>query len=417
MRLALLVFAILLSFSPRVYAEGQVGIVALVNDDIITTTDLDDRVVLNIMMAGMQPSQKLFDQMSGQTLRALIDERLQAQEAERLNILISKDEVDSAIRQIEQGRDRPAGSLEAALEKQGLSLDSFREQIRAQIRWQKIMQNKIRRDVQVSEDEIALAQQKMAQGRSELEVKISVVNVPVHDPEEEKSVREAADLYASQLTEGAGLGAIEAQLSNDPSASVVNGKWVQPSQLDKELAALLPRMQPGQVIPPKRTFDGYQIVRLEDKRTVSIKPTNAEVAMKEIVLSLGAEATPDEVDLLLQIARDIKQRPGTCRDDGIAGVVDFDGLDMEIDYVRTDLERMNETIRDMVAPLKIGEVAEPFATPQGIQLLMLCERIDKPLPLPDEEWVREQLGQEKLSLAAAKFMRNLRRNSFVDVRI
>lgn len=417
MRFVLIALLLLCVTGRFAQAEDQIGIVAIVNEDIITTTDLNDRIALTMAMAAMPNDPKLIEQLRGQTLRSLVDERLQAQEAERLSILVERKEIEQAVRTIEKGRDRPAGSLEAALETGGLSVDSFREQIRSQIRWQKIVQRKIRREVSVGDDEMRMAQQKMVQGRSELEVKISVINVPVHDPEEEKAVQDAAEVFATRLREGASVEAIEVQLKNDPSASVVNGKWVQPTQLDKTLAARLVRMQPGQIIPPTRTFDGYQIVRFEDKRTVSIKPSNAEIAMKEILLTLGAKASKDEVDLLLQIAKDIRLRPGTCRDEGIAGMVDFDGLDIEIDYVRTELERMNGTIRDMVAPLKIGEVAEPFATPEGIRLLMLCEKIEKPLPLPDEEWVREQLAQEKLSLAAAKFMRNLRRASFVDVRI
>lgn len=398
-------------------ANTELGIAAIVNDDIITTTDVQDRVQLVHAMAGMPNTQEVFEQLAAQTMRNLVDEYLQKQEADRLNILIEAKEIDQSINRIEQGRGRPPGSLTDALLAQGLSIESFRAQMAAQIRWQKILQRKVSRDVNVNDDEIKLAQQKMAQGRSELEWKVSIINVPVHSPEEEGDVQKTAELYARQLAQGQGIGAIEAQLKNDPAASVQIGKWLQPTALREEVAGKLARMQIGQVTPPSRTFDGYQIVRLEEKRTVAVKPTNAEIAMKEILLTLGERASTDEVDLLLQIAQDIRMRPGTCRDTGIAGMVDFDGLDIEIEYVRTELDRMNETIRALVAPLSIGEVAEPFATPEGIRLLMLCEKIEQPLPLPEEEWVREQLMQEKMSLAAAKFMRNLRRQSFVDMRI
>ncbi len=412
-----MVFALLISVQPTKAETMQLGIAAVVNESVITTDDVYKRMNLTKVFAGLQGVPDIEKKLLPQTLRSMVDEELQRQEAERLSIMVSPREIQSAIAPIEQAQGLSGSELQQKMEADGISFESFKKQVESQIRWQKLLQTRVRRDVAISQDEVKLAQQKMQQGRSELEWKVSTISLPVNNPDEESAVQELAISLAEAWQKGQTIEELQEQVAEELEVTFEEAAWVQPSKLRKEEAFALSNMKVGMVSPPRRVFAGYEILRMEDKRTVAVKPTNAEVAMKEIFLKVAEDARNDEVEVLLDIARNIRQGPGTCRDKGIAGIEDFEDLDMAIEYVRTEYNQLNETVYPLVAALRVGEVSEPFATPEGIRLLMLCEKIEKPLPLPEEGWVRDQLMQEKLSLAAAKFMRNLRRQAFVDVRL
>ena len=88
--------------APRAHAQDLQRIVAVVNDEVISLYDLSTRTRLNMASSGLEDSAAIRRQVQAQTLRALIDERLQAQEAQRLNLSVTQAEIDSSIARIEQ---------------------------------------------------------------------------------------------------------------------------------------------------------------------------------------------------------------------------------------------------------------------------------------------------------------------------
>jgi peptidyl-prolyl cis-trans isomerase SurA len=69
-----------------------------------------------------------------------------------------------------------------------------------------------------------------------------------------------------------------------------------------------------------------------------------------------------------------------------------------------------------VGTLNVTEVSEPFATKQGIQMLMLCEKIEPASALPDRKQVERKLFAEKIELEAEKHLRNLKRDAFIEIK-
>ena len=132
---------------------------------------------------------------------------------------------------------------------------------------------------------------------------------------------------------------------------------------------------------------------------------------------MNQKTTKQEINDMMDVARSIAKYPGSCIERGVAGMSNFEGLDIDVNYLRTTLTSMSADMRPMVEPLGVTGTTEPFAAPDGIHLLMLCERIDMPPPLPDENEVRQVLFQEKMELEAEKYLRTLRREALIDVRV
>src|SRR5215469_9995414 len=127
MRLLLALPLLLLFAAPAAAQETRIA--AVVNDDIVSLNDLSNRMLLVMRSSGMEDTKQNRDRVSSQVLRSLIDERLQMQEAKRLNVKVSDDEVDKALERIEQNNRMQKGALNEFLEKAGIPRAALIEQI------------------------------------------------------------------------------------------------------------------------------------------------------------------------------------------------------------------------------------------------------------------------------------------------
>ena len=116
-------------------AQGVQRIVAIVNDEVISAYDLDQRIRLLLSTSRSRPTREMQRRMQGQVLQNLVDERLQLQEADRLNISVSDTDIQNAIRFIENQNGMAEGALADSLRKGGSDLDALAVQLDAQIAW------------------------------------------------------------------------------------------------------------------------------------------------------------------------------------------------------------------------------------------------------------------------------------------
>ena len=119
------------------------SVAAIVNDDIISTYDLGQRMRLLIATSGVQPTQETLPQFQREALVSLVDERLQLQELKRvqkdqkITIIATDDEVLEELTDMaKQNNLKPEGFL-LALKQQGIGPETLYEQIRAQMSWQR----------------------------------------------------------------------------------------------------------------------------------------------------------------------------------------------------------------------------------------------------------------------------------------
>ena len=291
-KVALLLLALLpIVFTPLSRASGQeaIGIAAVVNNEAISIPDLVARIDVAIVASRLHASEDLRRQLAPQVLRSLVDERLKVQEAERLGLTATEAEMATARRSIEQRNGIAAGGLDDFLQRQGLNVATVTDQLRAEILWSKLVRGRLGAAVSVGEGEIdeALAQLEANRGRPEY--RVAEIFLAVESREQENEVRAAAESLFEQLKAGARFDQIASQFSQSATAAVGGDiGWVLEGELPGEIEAVLARMEPGRIAPPVRTFDGYSIVLLVDRRTV---------------LSDAADAGPDREAIRQEIGQ------------------------------------------------------------------------------------------------------------------
>lgn len=411
--------AVLAALVAPLPAFAQLGIVAVVNDDMISSLDVEQRMQFTLATTDLSNSPEVRERLRAQIVRQLVDERLQMQEAARLGIVVTPEDIAGAFENVNQQRGLPAGSFQRFLESRNVPEETVKDQMRAQIGWSKVVMESLRKKVRITEDEVQRERENAAIGKDISEFRISSIVLSVDKPEDEPSVRELAIKLATEIRGGANFSALARQFSAG-SAEIIEenqNRWVALHQLEPVLAKTLNGMGMGEVSPPIRTLAGYHLIKLHDARKVNTAQVlDSEMVLRQITMKLKPTAQHQEAEVLLEIAREVAKYPGTCQEDQIAGVSGLEDLQFDINFQRARFRQLQPQLQTMLASLRVGDVSDPYATPEGIHLVQLCERTEMPKQLPPAEQVREKLYRDKIEMEAVKRMRDLRREALIEVR-
>lgn len=413
--------------------KADVGIAAVVGEEAISSFDVDNRLRFVITTARLANTPDVLKVIRPQVIRSLIDEKLQMQEASRLGMKVEDDDLKEAIEAIEQQRGMPAGTIIGMLASSNIPKETFEQQIRSQLVWNRILTRKVRPNVHVSEEEVSIAARKFSVAPPKKEVvpqeyKIGVIALPMEKPDQERTIGQLAFKLVQQIRSGASFEEVARQFSSATASSggKVETFWVRPGQLDAGVAQSLDGAQTGTVTNPVRTAHGFTIVKVYETRDipgkkpkVAPKPEeikDTQVTFKEILIKVKPDADEKESDVMLQIGGEVAKNPGTCEDKTIASIDALADYNIEVNFVDHILSEMPEGLAEFATKLKQGEISPPVLTYEGIRLYMLCgkkEAGDKPV---NRDVVYSALLQQKMDLEAQKYLRNLRRSTFIEVR-
>ncbi len=282
-------------------AQDTLRIVALVNDEAITAIDLAARTQMLVASGQMQNTPEVQQRLRPQVLRALIDERLRQQAADREGIVVSQDRIDERMAQLAQSNNLSLGNFRTALAQNGIDPAWIEQQIRTEVAWSLLVSRKFRPGIIVTDEDIDNAQRQMRENQGTTQYRVAEIFLSIDDPNDTPAVQEAAQRLLEQLKQGANFGAVARQFSQ--AASAGNGGllgWVAPSDLAPELAAAVETMAPGTVTGPIRSDGGLHIVALVDRRAAQADALTREQISERLVR--------DRLDLMARgYLRDIRR--------------------------------------------------------------------------------------------------------------
>ncbi|RDD62407.1 peptidylprolyl isomerase [Ferruginivarius sediminum] len=392
-------------------AQQALRAAALVNDEVISIMDLEMRVRLVMTASGISGSAEQRNRLAPQVLRSIIDERLQMQEAARLGIEAQDAEIDNAIARIAQQNNMAPRQFLDVLRRNGILPQVFRNQIRAKLLWQKVIAREIRREIQISPEEVDSVVERLMAQEGERRLRVREIFLSVDAGDEEQEVRATAQRLTQQLRNGAEFSSLARQFSQAATAAVGGDLgWLTPGSLPDQVANTLDEMQPGQIAGPIRTFGGYYIVRLEDTRQIAaIEET---VNLKQIYLPLPGDAASSDIEEARARAEELAGQVDSC--ESMSNVAKSAGSANSGSLGEVKLSSLPENIRGAVADLPIDTPSRPIEVNAGIAVLMVCERSQSGI---DRDQIRENLARQQLDLRAQRYMRDLRRAAHVDIRL
>lgn len=274
-----------------VQAKTSNGIAAIVNDDIITHSELADRLQMIVSSSNLPKTTAFRRKIAGQVLTGLIAETVQLQEAKRLGLDVTDAEVDKGLGTIAEQNKLSLKQFERVLGKQGVPVPALKEQIRAQIAWSKVVQTQLRPRVVVTDNDVAAEMERRTGALGSREYDVSEIFIPVLTKDDEVEARSTANNLTRQLRgEESDFATLARRFSQ--SSSAANGGqmgWVSEASLDPVLASALPTLSGSSISEPLRTEDGYVILKVSGVRAAggaggSINPDTIrqELGMKRI---------------------------------------------------------------------------------------------------------------------------------------
>lgn len=398
-----------------VRAQDQQRIVALVNDEVVSQRDLNERMRIILATTRLPDNNpEILRAVREQALRSLIDDRLQMQEAKKRGISMSQQDLDTAIAAVERQMNIPPGRFDEFMHRGGIDPSAVTSQIRTELTWGRMVRGRTGAQAAVTEQDIDEAVAKLRANAGQTEELISEILVPVDSPDQEEPQRQLALRIIEQLKGGTNFPALARQFSRGTTA--VNGGdvgWVQRGTLNEEVEAVVAKLDKGELSDPIRTVGGWQIIALRDRRRIAMPGIEENrVTLKQLLIPLGAEAPQAEADAAIAKARQARSEIKTCDDvETVAGRFDAPGSGSLGTLRMGDLP---ESFRQAVAPLEINQTSEPVRASRAVHIFTLCAK-QEAAGLNRNE-VRQSILARRSELMAQRYIRELRRDATIEFR-
>ena len=399
------------------------SVVAVVNDDVITRMELDDRlrvVVHQLQKQGTPlPAPEVLER---QILERMISDMLQAQFAKENGVRVDDTQLDLAITRIAQQNNFPSlAEFRAKLEADGVDFKKFREEIRSEIISTRLREREVESKLVISDTEVdSYLANKKNMGGAEEEFHLAHILVVIPEQasaEKIQAARDKAEQALGQLKGGADFAQVAAGYS-DAKDALKGGDlgWRPSDRLPPLFTGELQKLQPGQTTAVLRSPNGFHILKLVERRSgsapVVITQTHARhilIKTSEIVSENEAKNRLMEIKRRIEGGADFAEQARRFSQDGSAQ----QGGDLDWLSPGQTVTEFEETMNKL-QPGTIGMVQTQF----GWHLIQVLERKNTDV---SEQQQRQQarlaIGTFKSDEQYQDWLRQLRDRAFVEYRL
>nr|WP_294846232.1 peptidylprolyl isomerase [uncultured Sphingomonas sp.] len=387
----------------------------LVNGEVITQSDIDQRLaLLAIANGGKIPAEEI-DRLRQQVLSNLIDETLQIQAAKSEEIEIDDGDIDKSVARVASNVKQTPEELATYLKANGSNIKSIRRQIMGELAWRRLQSKKIEDSVNVGDEEVNAVIQKLEASKGTTEYRVGEIFLAA-TPADDAQVQANITKIFQALQQGGSFVGYARQYSQSSTAAVGGDLgWMRPEQLPDVLGAHLREMHAGQLSAPIKVPGGYSLLAVQDERKIlTADPRNAVLSLKQVSINFPAGTTRAQAEPTLSKFASASQSIGGCGGaEKLAG--DFKG-----DVVTSDEVKMRDlppALQEMMAQMQVGQATRPFGSiEEGVRVLVMCGRDMADPTLPTHEQVMNQLSEERINMRSRRYLRDLRRDAVIDFR-
>lgn len=416
MKKLFLLISLIISFASYSFAKGNIEIVAVVDDFVISSYDVEKRLIVAIESSGLPYNEEVKKHLMPQVLQVLVDEKLYQKEAIANNIEATPQDLDFAISSLEQKNNLKRGGFKEFLKAKNLPYDAIVDQLKAQIIWNKLVAKKIRPKVSVSDRELQENIERMSSsGISELD--LSEIVLPVDDPKDDRKVKSLAQKLYQEILNGADFSLVAREFSRSPtSAGGGNLGWVREGKFSKELYNKVKNLTKGDITVPVRDADGYYILKLNDRRAlIKVTSDDSEVGIKHAFVPFGSDVSIKKKEEKAAMIQKESAKINGC--EGFGGFAKSIKSEVDPGLLMTQVKSLNENIRNAIQTTPVGRLTPAIKSEDGIHVFMVCEKTEAVPAIAEQDKIKEMLMREKITLQAKRYLRDLRRDAFIEIRI
>lgn len=413
------------SFARSAHAAAPVeGVVAVIGDEVILKSELDEQLAFYLMQAQIDPADTT--KVNGarkEILERMVDAKVIVNEARKRKMVITKDEleqaVEDAVKEV-KGRMGSEGKFKQQLEKEGLTEEKLRSRYRVELESQllamRLVEKEVRSKIKVTNQEVDsfYADRKQDLPKRPAEVTLAqIVILPVIDSTVDRKAREKAQIILDSIRMGQSFEQLAAQYSEDPSAE--NGGdvgMVKKGDFEENFEKAALALAPGQISGLVRTRFGYHIIKMVEKSDegyhvkhilVKLAPGD-EAEQKARALATEIRERIRKGENFEDLAKKYSEDKETASKGGVVGSYPVDGL--------------SPAVKTAIKGLKVGDVTEVVPLDVGYHIFKITGKSAEREYTYDEikDQLRQMVLQEKTQNKYEQWLSEIKKKTFIDIK-
>ena len=401
-----LIFFLITNFNEDLKSQNIQAISVIVNDEVISRYDVNQRVRLILVTSGIPATEENIKRIEEQAIKVLIDEKIQIQEAIKLEVPDSPDEINLMLDNIARGNQTTAEGILESITSQGVNSETLLNQIKSELLWNKIVRGRFGSYINISDEEVNIIYDRTIQNINNSQYDISEIFIGFEDESEEKEAKELTEKLSEQLKNEIAFEPVAQQFSQAPSSGQGGFiGWVSEGQLDPNIISNIKNLEIGSVSSPIKTVNGYYIIKLNGKSEEGGKnPMKNQYDL--ISVSFDIE---DKI-----MAKDFSDNFISCkRLDGL--LENYNQREVNVIGKRLLQELPKELHKELLGK-NAGNALSPRFSDENIDIILICDRKDDIGIQVNRDVIEDNIYSQKMGMMSRRHLRDLRRDAVIEYR-
>tara|TARA_B100000963_G_scaffold20820_1_gene15736 strand:+ start:163 stop:1395 length:1233 start_codon:yes stop_codon:yes gene_type:complete len=401
-----LIFFLIVNFNENLKSQDIQAIAVIVNDEVISRYDVNQRVRLILVTSGIPATEENVKRIEEQAIKALIDEKIQIQEAIKLEVPESPDEINLMLENIARGNQTTAEGILESITSQGVNSETLLSQIKSELLWNKIVRGRFSSYINISDEEVNIIYDRTIQNINNSQYDISEIFIGFENESEEKDAKELTERLTEQLKNEIAFEPVAQQFSQAPSSGQGGFiGWVSEGQLDPDIISSIKNLEVGSVSNPIKTINGYYIIKLNGKSEEGGKnPMKNQYDLISVSFSIE-----DKV-----MAQDFSDNFMSCkRLDSL--LENYNQKEVNVIGKRL-LQELPKELHKELLEKNAGNTLSPRFSEENIDIILICDRKDDIGIQVNRDVIEDNIYSQKMGMMSRRHLRDLRRDAVIEYR-
>ncbi len=383
------------------------AVAAIVNEVVITTYDLRQRMQMMLLTAGGRVPIGARAQLQQQALRDLVEEKLKLQEAKEYELEATPEEIEQELVSLAAKSNLPRDAFVKVLEANSISVKLLEEQIKAGILWPQLVQGRFRDRIRVNDDEVDNTLERMRADINLNQFRVSEICIPVDDPSQAQQYYQGGMQLIEQMRAGVPFAVVAQQFSACTTAAVGGDVgWVRAGELPPELDSAIRDLPVGSVTNPIPSQGAFIILAVREIR-------RAVVAGEPTFTLAHASASEAIGENAARFAFEKLATADACT--GRPLRIDL-GEGVGVSFLESmTIGDIDSRFSDFIVDLERGDTSPLIKADGAYHAAYVCDK-DEGLGLPSREALEDRIYSRQLTRIGLQYLRDVERRSLVDIK-
>lgn len=396
-------------------AINLLSIVAIVNDEPITMMDLDARIRLIIISSNLPNNLETRKNLSGQVLQSLISERLQHQEAKKLGIRVTNQEVENNIKFIEKQNNMPENQLIETLFKNGVPKSALPIRLKSNLIMQKLLQNIIRPKVVINNNEVNNEYNNLLANNGKMEYKFSEISFNFSNLSKKEDIILIAKQIRKKIIEENNFHVIGKRIQENGTGIYKNNNWKLTNKINKDIYLQIETMEKDEISELVLTNTGVSIIKIDEKREFKI-PELSQTVSDIAFISTDLPINKNKIDLFIEDIKNKTKNIKSC--DEMTELSKIYGNKKGKYLGKILLKNLPKYFIEELKNLNVNQPSKPIVADDGIYVTMICNyNKDLNQEYALKEMIKDNIRNRSTTILKERYLLDLNRKALIDVRI